>query len=131
MDVFSKFAACGAVAVLLAACASGPSAHPPNSALAKAQSAINSAEHAGAGQYASHALNRARNKLRSAKKVLGPDRDNTDQFGNARRLAEEATADAKYAQAQARAKQAETRAQRQKDKNNDMQAAPNAPGGAS
>lgn len=106
MDLRGRYLFCGALAVLLTACASGPPLQPPNAALADAQTAIAQAEQADAARYAPVALDNARNKLTDAKDLLGPERDNEDNFVKARRLAEEAAADAELARAQALAKQA-------------------------
>lgn len=108
MDVSVKLSLCGAIAVLLAACASGPPPHPPNSALADAQNAISQAEQANASRYAPNALHSARDKLTAANRTAGS--GNEDQYDDARRLAREATADADYARAKALAKQARKRA---------------------
>ncbi|HET6654869.1 MAG TPA: DUF4398 domain-containing protein [Gammaproteobacteria bacterium] len=75
--------------------------------MADAQTAIAQAEQADAARYAPVALDNARNKLTDAKQMLGPERDNEDNFLEARRLAEEAAADAQLARAQALAHQAQ------------------------
>ncbi|HET7370958.1 MAG TPA: DUF4398 domain-containing protein [Gammaproteobacteria bacterium] len=111
MDLPAKLSFCCALAVLLAACASGPESQPPNTALADAQTAIAQAEQADAGRYAPVALDNARNKLTDAEQLLGPERDNEDHFLEARRLAEEAAADAQLARAQALARQAQMNAE--------------------
>lgn len=116
MDVFARFLPLGAVAVLLAACASAPPPTLPNSALADAQTAISQAEQADADRYAAVTLDNARSKLTAAKNLLGPDQDDEDKYDDARRLAEEAAADAELARAEALAKQAEAHAQAAQEK---------------
>ncbi|HET6725001.1 MAG TPA: DUF4398 domain-containing protein [Gammaproteobacteria bacterium] len=110
MDIFGKLPASAALMLIVAACASAPPPALPTSALADAQTAITQAEQANADRYAPVALDNARDKLDAAERALGPDRDNEDQYNDARRLAEEAAADAQFARAQALAKQAELHA---------------------
>lgn len=110
MDAFGKLSFAAALTLLVAACAAAPPPALPTSALADAQTAITQAEQANADRYAPVVLDSARNKLLAAKRALGPDRDNEDQYDDARRLAEEAAADAQFARAQALEKQAEQRA---------------------
>ena len=89
------------LAVLLSACASVP---PPTEQLAAGRSALNSAQQAGAPQYAPVELAQARTKLQDAEAAM-----RAEEFEVARRLAEEASADAALAQARAgsaRARQA-------------------------
>lgn len=89
------------LAVLLSACASVP---PPTEQLATGRSAVSSAQQAGAPQYAPVELAQARTKLQNAETAM-----RAEDFAVARRLAEEAAADASLAQARAgsaRARQA-------------------------
>jgi hypothetical protein len=86
----------GAIALTaLAACSSTP---PPVAEISAAQTAVTSAEQADAVQHAPADLDRARDKLIRAQAAMQQD-DNQE----ARRLAEQASADARLAEATARA----------------------------
>ncbi|TRX03311.1 DUF4398 domain-containing protein [Candidatus Methylobacter oryzae] len=80
--------------LLLAGCAS----EPPRDLLAQAELAIQNAERAGTSQYEPGLLSNARAKLNRANKKV--DEDENDE---ARRMAEEAIADANLANAKAEA----------------------------
>jgi Domain of unknown function (DUF4398) len=84
--------------ILLVACAS----EPPPPQLAVAASTLSDAERAGAVQYAPVELNRARDELARAKDAM---HDGKSQ--EARRLADEAEADAKLAAVKTQAAQAD------------------------
>lgn len=88
-----------AMALGLAACASPPP--PPVAALTSARSAVTQAEAAGAGQLAPVELLSAREKLTRADQAVREER-----FAEARRLADEAAADAQLAERTARAQRA-------------------------
>jgi hypothetical protein len=88
-----RYHAIAAVAVLAAACSSGPR---PDKNLAAARAAVESAEMAGAAQAAPDELSLARDKLTFAR-MAAKDGD----MGRARRLADQALADAQLAQAKA------------------------------
>lgn len=98
---YVKPAAIGAVAVafLIAGCATVPA---PNEQLAVARAAVVDAEGAGAASYASIDLKNAHDKLDAANVAFGA-RD----YENARRLADEASADANLAAVRARSVKAE------------------------
>src|SRR5689334_17765294 len=84
----------------LAGCASGGQA--PKAELAVTQSTISEAERAGAVQYAPVELNQARQKLEAAQEAV-----RAEKYDQARRLAEEADADAKLARTKTEAGLAE------------------------
>jgi len=65
---------------------------PPKEEIASAQSLVQRAEQQGAGQFAPRPLREAKDKIAKAESEV---RD--DDYGNARRLAQEAQADAKLA----------------------------------
>ena len=92
-------AALAASALLLGACASkGP---PPVEAMAAARTALTQAEAAGAGQLAPVELLSTRDKLAQADAAL-----RTENFDEARRLADQAAADGALAERKARAERA-------------------------
>jgi hypothetical protein len=98
----SLAAGCGLAALLLlAGCAS--SAEPrPDRSLDVARAAITEAESAGARETAPVLLNRARNKIDGARRLMSE-----EEYGQARRLLERATADARLAKARANTAQAQ------------------------
>ncbi len=77
----------------LAACSSVPK---PEAELAVARNAVQGANQADAGKFANTSLQRARESLERAERAV-----NDDEFGDARRLAERATADAQLAESEA------------------------------
>ncbi len=86
-------------ALFLGACASkGP---PPDAAMATARAALTQAEASGAGQLAPVELLAVRDKLAKAESAV-----RNEQYDQARRLADEATADAALAERKARAERA-------------------------
>lgn len=91
---------------LLAACASTPT-NKPDDALTKAQYAISQAQQNGADKYAPLPLYKANQKLDAAKQLARKQSPSEEDYTRARRLAEEAAADAQFAQARAQAKQAQ------------------------
>lgn len=92
-------AALAASALLLGACASkGP---PPLEAMSSARAALTQAEAAGAGQLAPVELLATRDKLAKAEAALA-----AEQYGQARRLADEAAADGTLAERKSRAERA-------------------------
>lgn len=84
---------------LLAACASKPPA--PNEELAVAESAVSSAEDAGAREYAELDLRRARQKFEQAEEAR-----RNENYREALHLAEQAEIDARYAAFRARSERA-------------------------
>lgn len=85
--------------LLLGACASkGP---PPEGAMASARAALTQAEAAGAGQLAPVELLAARDKVAQAEAAI-----RNEQYAQAHRLADEATADGVLAERKARAERA-------------------------
>lgn len=92
---------CSAV-LLLAACSSVP---PPTEQLAVSRAAIESAQTAGAPEFAAADLAQARSKFERAQAAM---RD--EDYLRARRLAEEAAVDAQLAQARAGSVRAQTAA---------------------
>lgn len=101
----SAFAAAG----LLAACASAP-INKPDTTLTKAQYAITQAQQDGASQATSKMLYNATQKLDQAKQLAAKKDPKQADYDKARRLADEATADAQLADARAQAKQAQAQA---------------------
>lgn len=87
------------LATILAACATQEEA--PVQAKTTAESAITSAEAADARQFEPVLLNRARNKVADAQQLIA-----SEEFGEAERLLEQATVDAKLAAARAETAQA-------------------------
>lgn len=86
-------------ALLLGACASkGP---PPDGAMASARAALTQAEASGAGQLAPVELLAVRDKVAKAEAAV-----RNEEYDQARRLADEATADAMLAERKARAERA-------------------------
>ena len=89
-----KARSCWAIAIAAAtwglACESTP---PPRDALAEAEAAVSRARANGADQYAPLALRKAEDKLDQARAAARDD----DQYGTARRLAEQAKVDADLA----------------------------------
>lgn len=77
----------------LTACASVPK---PEAEIAVARTAIQGATQADAGKFANASLQRARESLERAERAV-----NDDEFGEARRLAERAAADAQLAESEA------------------------------
>ncbi len=100
IGLISTRSAIALAAIALASCAS----HTPPAELAVANSALQQAEQAGAGQYAPVELGRARDKL-----GLANDAATKGHEDSAARLASEAEADAKLAAVKAQAVQAEQR----------------------
>ena len=99
--IFKNLIAVTATSILffLAGCA----AEPPKEALVKAETAVQNADRQGAGQYEPELLSSARNKLSNAQKEV-----EQEDMLKARRLAEEAQAEAVLAAAKAdAAKQAQ------------------------
>lgn len=92
-------------AVLLSACVSVPP-DKPDKALTKAQYAITQAEQA-VGQRQSVALYEARKRLEKARGLVANTETPEKHYLEARRLAEEATLDARLAQARAEAREAQ------------------------
>lgn len=96
MPITSRKAAPAAVlagALLLGACASTP---PPDDAMAQAKMALQRAEASEAPRAAPVELQQARTKLTEAEKAIV-----AENYGDARRLAQESAADAQYAEARA------------------------------
>lgn len=89
-------------ALFLAACASMP---PPTEEVTKAEAAVTQAEGAGARDFAPLELRTAQEKLDRAKAAMKE--DDEDNYATARRLAEEAEADAKLAATKARTAKAQ------------------------
>jgi hypothetical protein len=85
----------GTIALLLAACSSTP---PPVGEISAAQTAVTAAEQADAAQHAPADLDRARDKLLRAQAAM-----QAEENARARRLAEQALADARLAEAKSRA----------------------------
>ncbi|MCB1841370.1 MAG: DUF4398 domain-containing protein [Halioglobus sp.] len=81
----------GSVLLLTQACSSTPR---PEAEIAGASTALVSAQNQDAAQYAPVAMDRAKDKLRRAQKAM-----EQKDYNEARRLSEEARADAEYAQA--------------------------------
>ncbi|MDN5849369.1 MAG: DUF4398 domain-containing protein [Nitrococcus sp.] len=97
-----------ASAVLLVACTSNPP-EKPNNALATAQQAITLANREVTQKAQSVPLYEAEKKLNQARSIIGNPDATEEDYARARRLAEEATLDARLAQAQAAAYQAQAR----------------------
>jgi len=89
----------GCVAVLLAGCASAP---PPTEQMAVSRSAIANAVSAGGSEYASIEMRSAQEKMDRASRAMGK-----EDYEDARRLAEEAQADARLAEKKAQSAKAE------------------------
>lgn len=89
-----SLAAAAGLGVLLTSCSS----MPPTEELSKAEFAIQEANRNGASQYEPQLLNRARTKLNHANKAV-----EEDENEEARRLAQEAIAEARLANAKAAA----------------------------
>lgn len=85
--------------IALAGCSSMPR---PDAELAGASAALMSAQNQGATQYAPVSMDRAREKLQQAEKAI-----QKEKYGQAKRLAEEAQADAELALATAGKEEAE------------------------
>lgn len=85
--------------VFLAACATVP---PPNEQMAVARAAVADAESSGAANYAAIDLRNAHDRLDAANAALG-----AREYDKARRLADEAEADANLAATRARSAKAE------------------------
>ncbi len=100
----SRLTATRSASVLLGAVLASCASHTPPAELAVANSALQQAEQAGAGQYAPVELGRARDKL-----GLANDAATKGHEDSAARLASEAEADAKLAAVKAQALQAEQR----------------------
>ena len=83
------------VPIILAACSSTPS---PATEISAAQTAVTAAEQAEAAQHAPGDLDRARDKLALAQTAM-----QEEEIEEARRLAEQALADARLAEAKSRA----------------------------
>jgi hypothetical protein len=83
------------VPIILAACSSTP---PPVAEISAAQTAVAAAEQADAAQHAPGDLDRAREKVLRAQAAM-----QEDEIEEARRLAEQALADARLAEAKSRA----------------------------
>lgn len=79
----------GSLLVLVSGCSSTP---VPKAEIAGAQAALVSAENQGATPYAPVEMDRARNKLRRAEKAM-----RQEDYNEAKRLADEAQADAELA----------------------------------
>ena len=74
----------------------GCAGNPPKEAIASAQTLVQRAEQEGAGQFAPRPLREAKDKIARAEGEV-----NDDDYGDARRLAEQAQADAKLAAVEA------------------------------
>jgi hypothetical protein len=90
---FFRKTALGLAALALTACASAP---PPTDQLAVSRAAVDAAQRSGAGELAAVELAHARAKLERAQHAM-----NTNNYVEARRLADEAAVDAELAQARA------------------------------
>ena len=97
-------ATCAAFAVLTASQAYARE-EAPKSEIAIAQQALDQAQAAGATENAPLELKNARDKLQTAQNIVA--KDKSKDFAQARKLAEEATADAELAQARANAAKAQ------------------------
>lgn len=102
MDVSKWMIAVLGLAIGLA-CAS---VQPPGDAISRAQVAIRKADEAGASQYASLELLKAREKVARAEEAARDD----DTWDEARRLAEQAAVDAELAEEKARSQRAQANA---------------------
>lgn len=91
-QIFSKYGACGAL-LALSACASVP---PPTEQLAIARTTVSQAQAATATQHAPVELRAAQSKLDRAQAAM-----QREQYLEAKRLAEQAEVDAKFAWAKA------------------------------
>jgi len=100
MTAWRESAAVVVVACLGLACASKP---PPRDALAKAEEAVARARAQDAAEHAPLALRKAEDKLAQARDASRDD----DEYGKARRLAEQAEVDAQLALVEAERAQAE------------------------
>lgn len=94
-------------AVLLSACASAP-LQKPDAALTKAEYAITQAEQAVGQSSQSVSLYEAKKRLGEARSLVAKPDATKDDYVRARRLAEEATLDARLAQTRAQAQQAQS-----------------------
>ena len=90
--IAARMSAAAAALLLLGACASTP---PPDDAMATAKMALQRAEATQAPREAPLELQQARDKLTEAEKAIV-----AEDYETARRLAQEAAADAQYAEAQ-------------------------------
>ncbi len=97
-SMFLKSGSSVAVTSLLLFLMTGCASEPPKEEISKADTAIQDADRAGAGQYEPNLLSSARTKLNRANKDM--DNDDNDE---ARRLAEEALSEARLASAKAEA----------------------------
>jgi hypothetical protein len=79
-------------ALWLSALATGCAGNPPKEAIASAQTLVERAEQEGAAQFAPRPLREAKDKIERAESEV-----NDDDYGDARRLAEQAQVDAKLA----------------------------------
>jgi Domain of unknown function (DUF4398) len=104
------------IPIILAACSSTPS---PVAEMSAAQTAVTAAEQADAAQHAPGDLDRARDKLARAQTAM-----QGDEIEEARRLAEQALADARLAEAKSRADAARQDADKVQAGMNEMQAGP-------
>ncbi len=82
-------------AFLLSALGSGCAGSPPKEAIASAQTLVERAEEEGAAQFAPRPLREAKDKIEKAEVEV-----NDDDYGDARRLAEQAQVDATLAAVQ-------------------------------
>ncbi len=80
----------------LSALATGCAGNPPKAAIASAQTLVQRAEEEGAAQFAPRPLREAKDKIEKAEGEV-----DDDDYSDARRLAEQAQADAKLAAVQA------------------------------
>jgi hypothetical protein len=104
------------VPIMVAACSTTPS---PVAEMSAAQTAVTAAEQADAAQHAPGDLGRARDKLALAQTAM-----QEEQIDEARRLAEQALADARLAEAKSRADAARQNADDVQAGMNEMQAGP-------
>lgn len=95
-----------ATSIMLGACASAPPP-PPGDALSEAAYAIEQARQAIANESRSLPLYEAQTKLQRARKLADAEDDVSENYAEARRLAERATLDARLAEADARRVKAE------------------------
>ncbi len=91
--------AIGCLAVIVAGCASIP---PPTEQMAVSKSAIANAVSAGGSEYASVEMKAAQEKMERASRAM-----DKEDYENARRLAEEAQADARLAEKKAQSAKAQ------------------------
>lgn len=95
----SALGAIGCAVALVAGCASVP---PPTEQMAVSKSAIANAVSAGGSEYASVEMRSAQDKMDRANRAMGK-----EDYEDARRLAEEAQADARLAEKKAQSAKAE------------------------